>query len=327
MRPCLIAIDIDGTLLNSQGQISARNRAALHEAHQAGVEIVIATGRRHTYAMRVLRDLGLHEANVLVSSNGAVIRSIGDASLIHRTHFSPRTAGWLCEYMAEFRDTLVFTFDQVDATGEDLHGALVCEADNVLDRNVDGWMRANQPYIRRVARLDQLFTASLSPQRQAGVAVAELEPEDLVEHGEGPIQAMVCGPLERMAAAEVRLTAHPAIAAVGEAEFPGCEIALQRTAYPERDLTILDILPAGCSKASALEHLAGLRGCTLADVMTIGDNWNDLPMLSATGQPVLMGNAPAELHRIARDRGWRVAPTNDEDGVAQIIEAVLRGAE
>ncbi len=322
MRPSLIAIDIDGTLLNSQGQISPRNRSALADAHRAGVEVVIATGRRHTYAMRVLRDLNLHEANVLISSNGAVIRTVGNAELIHRTHFSSGTARWLCEHMADFRDTLVFTFDQVDASGEDLPGALVCEASNALHNSVDAWMQANKPYIRQVNHIEDIFAPAAKQRSRTAVALADREDEAAPED-EGPIQAMICGPVDRMEVGEALLIQHPAVAGVGQAEFPGCEIALQRTVYADRDLAILDILPAGCSKASALRYLAELRGCTLTDVMAIGDNWNDLPMLEAAGQTVLMGNAPAELLQLARERRWAIGPTNDEDGVAQAIEAAL----
>ncbi len=322
MRPCLIAIDIDGTLLNSQGQVSARNRAALAEAHQAGVEVVIATGRRHTYAMRVVRDLNIHATNALVSSNGTVIRTIGQAELIHRTHFSGDTGRWLCQHMADFRDTLVFTFDNVDASGEDLRGALVCESSNILHDSVGNWMKANEPYIRHVDHIEQAFAPAAPQRSRTAVALAEPEPDPADDNG--PIQAMVCGPIARMEAAEARLLQHPAVAGVGEPEFPGCEIALQRTVYPDRDLAILDILPAGCSKASALAYLAELRGCTLADIMAIGDNFNDLPMLHAAGQAVLMGNAPAELHELARQQGWHIGPGNDEDGVAQAIEAALR---
>jgi hydroxymethylpyrimidine pyrophosphatase-like HAD family hydrolase len=57
--------------------------------------------------------------------------------------------------------------------------------------------------------------------------------------------------------------------------------------------------------------------------MAIGDNFNDLEMLKFAGHPVLMGNATAELVTIGQELGWRVAPTNDEDGVAQVIEDVL----
>ena len=68
----MIAVDMDGTLLGADGQVSARNLAALKAAEAAGVEVVVATGRRHCYAMRQLRGLGLGEENGLISSNGTV---------------------------------------------------------------------------------------------------------------------------------------------------------------------------------------------------------------------------------------------------------------
>ena len=98
-------------------------------------------------------------------------------------------------------------------------------------------------------------------------------------------------------------------------------ITLHRTEYPDRDLCILDILPAGCSKASALLHLAALRGISMQQVLAIGDNWNDVPMLEAAGSAVLMANAPADLKALAVARGWAIGPCNDEDGVAIAIEA------
>ena len=319
--PRIIAIDIDGTLLNSEGQVSPRNRAALQAAHDAGIEIVIATGRRHAYAMRVVRDLNLCETNALVSSNGTVLRTVG-ADLIERTHLPVETARWLCNQAGPFRDTLVFTFDKVGPDGDDRRGALVCEYGNVLHDSIGAWMRSNEPYIAHVERIEHALRPSQRSQSTTAVAVADAD-EATDDVQAGPIQAMLCGTVARMAEAEALLTQHPSIAGVGQPEFPGCEIILHRTAYPDRDLAILDILPAGCSKASALEHLAALRGCTLAEVMAIGDNWNDLPMLQAAGKAILMGNAPEELHRLARQNEWSIGPTNDEDGVAFALEAVL----
>ncbi len=319
-KPCIIAIDIDGTLLSSQGQVSPRNRAALHAAHEAGIEIVIATGRRHTYAMRVIRDLHLCETNALVSSNGTVLRTVG-AELIHRQHMPLETARWLVEHAAQFRDSLVFTFDNVGPDGEDRRGAIVCEASNSLHNSVDAWMRANEPYIAHVEHIGQALRPV--PCSRGSSAVALADEEDDGNLSAGPIQAMLCGTVARMAEAEALLSQHPRVAAVGQAERPGCEIQLHRTAYNDRDLAILDILPAGCSKASALDHLARLRGCTLGDIVALGDNWNDVAMLEAVGQPTLMGNAPEELKQLARNNGWHIGPTNDEDGVAQAIEAIL----
>jgi hydroxymethylpyrimidine pyrophosphatase-like HAD family hydrolase len=106
-------------------------------------------------------------------------------------------------------------------------------------------------------------------------------------------------------------------------DFAGL-IETHRTEYPGRDLSILDILPPGCSKGSALERLAASLGIRQEEVMAIGDNYNDVEMLSYAGQPVLMGNAPAELLERAEERGWSITATNDDDGVAHSILGALQ---
>src|ERR1700722_9801703 len=122
----MIAVDLDGTLLGTDGRVSARNLAALQAAEAAGVEVVVATGRRHCYAMRVLRGMGLSEENALISSNGTVVRTIG-ATLIERRLLPKATARWLCGHVEEFRNSLVMTFDKVGSDGDDARGALVVE--------------------------------------------------------------------------------------------------------------------------------------------------------------------------------------------------------
>ena len=114
----MIAVDMDGTLVGPDGRVSERNQAAMKAAGQAGVEVVVATGRRHCYAMRLLRGLGLGEENALISSNGTVTRTMG-ASLVERTLLPTETALWVCGHVGEFRDALVMTFDKVGTDGED----------------------------------------------------------------------------------------------------------------------------------------------------------------------------------------------------------------
>jgi hydroxymethylpyrimidine pyrophosphatase-like HAD family hydrolase len=61
--------------------------------------------------------------------------------------------------------------------------------------------------------------------------------------------------------------------------------------------------------------------------MAIGDNWNDVNMLEWAGQAIMMGNAALELRTMAKMRGWKQAPPNDQDGVAQVLEAAITKAK
>src|SRR3989442_7836067 len=69
----LLAVDIDGTLLNPQFSISDADLSALHRAHAQGVEIIVVTGRRHTFALPIVQQLGFDLW--VISSNGGGTRS------------------------------------------------------------------------------------------------------------------------------------------------------------------------------------------------------------------------------------------------------------
>lgn len=335
----MIAIDMDGTLLGDEGRVSSRNLAALSSALSAGIEVVVATGRRHSYAMHVLRPLGLRASSVLISSNGAVTRTlglVGDASvssqLIARHHLPNATALWLCNHIKEFRNALVLTFDRVGPEGEDTRGALVVEHLDELNSSIGRWMAANEPYIAQVVPIER--------------ALSDADPNH------APIQGMLCGSIERMVRAEAVLLEHPGVSASGHPSgrsgrsvngtgaapavhphiIPSSSgtpletkpfLTLNRTEYPMRDLSILDILPAGCSKGAAVLSLAAARGVDPTQILAIGDNWNDVSMLEIAGFSVLMQNAPEDLKDMARNRGWHIAPSNRDDGVADAIETLL----
>ena len=290
---------MDGTLLDENASITPRTRAAISAAEGAGIHFVVATGRRHSYAMKVLGQHALTPGNFVVSSNGAVVRTVA-STLVETTHLPIPTALWFLDHMRAYRNACVLTFDRVGPTGDDARGALVVEELADLHRSIGRWMEVNGPYI------------------------AHVEPLERALEGDAPIQLMLCGTVARMREAEARLLEHPRVAPVGTAASrPGIEIQLARTEYPERDLSILDILPAGCSKGAALLRLAAAQGVERGSIMAIGDNWNDLSMLEIAGHPVLMANAPGELLTYAQHAGWRVAPPNTEEGVAQVIEAVV----
>jgi hydroxymethylpyrimidine pyrophosphatase-like HAD family hydrolase len=124
-----------------------------------------------------------------------------------------------------------------------------------------------------------------------------------------PVQAMFCGTMARMS---------EALRALDGAGMDGT-VTVLRTEYPARDLSMIDVLNAGCSKVHALERWAKYRGYGREEVMAIGDNHNDVEMLEFAGHPVIMGNACEEL----RSRGWTVTRGNDACGIAAAVDLVL----
>jgi hydroxymethylpyrimidine pyrophosphatase-like HAD family hydrolase len=87
------------------------------------------------------------------------------------------------------------------------------------------------------------------------------------------------------------------------------------TLYEDKDFSMIDVIHPAITKGSTLSEWAALRGIPGGDILAIGDNHNDLEMLSFAGIPVVMGNGVPEL----KARGWHVTLSNDEDGVAAAI--------
>lgn len=279
----LAAIDVDGTLLPSFGsELSRRNLKALRAAQEAGIQVVIATGRRAAFAKPLLEGLGLRAEMPLITSNGAVIRTLGGEP-IDRFTLDIEVARGLCALLRGY-GVLVFTFDQPG------RGELVLEDLSRAEGRMELWVEANREAIEEVSPLQQIF-----------------------ESRGAPIQGMVAGPVARMREAEQAFEA---------SEWSSrCECL--RTEYAARDLAILDLLPRGISKGAALERLAGRLGVDRLETLAIGDNWNDVDMLEWAGQSFIMGNAARELRTMAKLRGWKQAPSNDRNGVAVVLEAVI----
>jgi len=251
----LLALDIDGTLTDPNFQVPARNIAALRAAHEAGIEIILATGRRHDYALPIAQELGF--PIWLISSNGALIRS-SDSETFFTDRLPARTAAELIQYMDEFRGHAVLTFDRpFNTPGND---SLVLESADELNNTVSRWLELNRPYIKFVSPLEDALT-------------------------EDPLQAMYCGRVALMERLQKRLN---------QAAFLD-KITVMRTQYDHRDLCILDILNRECSKGHALKRWALERGFSREQIMAIGDNHNDMEMLEFAGVAVVMGNASNEL--------------------------------
>ncbi len=111
---------------------------------------------------------------------------------------------------------------------------------------------------------------------------------------EDPIQVMLSGNIAQMREAEATLRG-----AAFAAEF-----ALAVTVYEKRNFSMIDVINPVCSKGASLAEWAAMRGVAREEVLAIGDNRNDLEMLTFAGIPVVMGNGVAELKGIwlARDR-------------------------
>ena len=286
----LLALDLDGTTLNSSGQITDANRDAIRAAEAQGVLVTIATGRRFRDAQPVGLDLSLNAP--LITHNGALLKYADSEETVLCELLSTETSLEIVRVGKDYGgDALVST----DPHG---HGTLLY--DRVSDDNLP-----LKKYLRWSETLHGIEIG------RKGVAhVPRLE--DIL-HKQKILHISFSGSCEAMSA----------MLSVLSREL-GNSVTILPTIYPQLDFTLIDILPADASKGHGVAKLAELNNLRPGNVMAIGDNFNDLEMLEYAGTAVVMGNADPKL--LERPEFYTTL-SNDESGVAAAIERFILNKE
>jgi len=268
----LIAVDIDGTLLNSRWEVSAANQEAIAEATRRGIEVALVTGRRFDFAMPVAQQID--SPLTMIVNNGALIRTKEGQTLL-RHLLARETARRVLLATEAWREATAVVFDRPKAN------QVMLQTIDWEDPTRGGYYRRNRDFLAEAKPLESCLD-------------------------EDPIQVMFTGGVTSMREAEMTLR---------RVQFAK-EFSLAVTVYEEKDFSMIDVIHPAVSKGAALAEWAGARGVAREEILAMGDNHNDLEMLSFAGVPVVMGNSVPEL----KERGWHVTRSNDEDGVAAAIE-------
>ena len=284
----LLALDLDGTLLNSRGEIPEKNIEAIQQAEAKGVLVTIATGRRFRDALPVALQLKLNAP--VICHNGALLKYADTLENVAVSLLKKETVREILRVGKRFGGDALLSADPI--------GKGVLLYDTVSDDNV--------PLQKYIAWGKRLHGA---------------EAEEAVHHVEN-LEA-ICGEIET-----VHISFSGTLAPMAELEMIlrdelNDTATILTTVYPRLDFTLIDILPPDASKGIGVEKLALLNNLTAENVMVCGDNYNDLEMLEFAGTPVVMGNASPELLERA---DFFSTLSNDENGVALAIEKFILGA-
>jgi hypothetical protein len=261
--PRVAVFDLDGTLLDSAYELSPRTAAALTAIADAGVIIVLATGRP---VDAVLGQVDGHHAHFVVGSNG---RELYSFETDHRQH-------------EHFPIELAVLAGR--ALRVSIPGVRLALFTDVTVHMEDGWL-------------------DLVPERPVGVVTVE---DALAAPGRLALRLGAFHPDRR------------AVTLLTEARSvlpDGLEVHVS-------GLDSLDIGAAGIDKLAGVRRLTGQLGVRRRDVIAFGDNLNDHGVLSWAGRGIAMGNADPETIAVADE----ITASNDDDGVAIVLEALLHEA-
>ena len=284
MAISLLALDLDGTLLNSRGQISERNLNAIESARAKGVRVALVTGRRFRDSRPIALQLGLDVP--LISHNGALTKH---AETLQTVAVLPLPLAAAREALRVGRES------GADALLSDDHeglGVLVYDhlsGDNIAVHRYVAWARRihGEEGRNAVRQVDSL--------------------EDYLDHE--PIHLAFSGRCSAMDQLEQLLCSKL-----------GSTVKVLSTKYLEQDFTLIDVVNPAASKGAGVAAAAAELNIGAGEIMAVGDNYNDLEMLLFAGTGVVMANAPQSLREIP---GLHPTASNSEDGVALAIEKFI----
>ena len=263
--PALVAVDLDGTLLRTDGTVSDRTVAALRLAEAAGARVVLVTGRPARFVVPLAARTGGHET--VICGNGGLVWDLAAQRPVVVDGIDPATVVELAALVRARVPDVLFAVEQARGISRE-----------------PGW-------------------PTLDPRNDTGART-------------GPIAAIADAPV-------VKLLIRDADGTDGDrlrdtvADVVGDRLELTRSVAGR--IPLVEASAPGVHKGTALAALAGSLGIAPADVVAFGDMPNDTAMLAWAGTGVAMGNADPLLRAVAD----RVTATNDEDGVAVVLEELF----
>ena len=261
----LVALDMDGTTLNSQNVISERNKRAIAVAREGGLNLAIATGRMYTASLHLIKATGIDGTSVFY--NGGVL-------------WNPKTDKIVYEKRLGYDLSLeVFEF--------------------LLGLGVYTQIYDDKNFFVK-DRSDQNAMWYESVAKHTGIELGE------------KFEGYRCNANKYLAMFSTREELQVAFDKV-TAHF-GEKVYVTTTAD-----TFLEVMHPDVNKGVGLKMLAGSYSVPREETLAIGDGGYDIPMIEWAGVGIAVANATENVKQAANI----VAPSNDEDAVAEVLETVL----
>lgn len=286
----LMAIDLDGTLLNSHGEVPKETREALMQAKNSGTEIVLASGRPISSTESLAIELGVD--NYLISGNGAVVYDIKNQKIIYDRLLSKEQVfhiANLCEENSFFYN--VYTEDEVIASSLN-YNVLFYHKENVKKPE------EKRTHINLVQNIEEYI-------KQSGK--------------EKFLKITVCDESRFIFNSIIKkLKAIPGIDVL-DVEYMSRKKIKSGTEDVDIRYYYTEVTNANVNKWSAIEFLLEKLKIKQNEVIAIGDNVNDKEMIMNAGMGIAMGNSNPYMKEIANE----IVSDNNSQGVLEAVKKFI----
>lgn len=285
VRYDMLVLDLDGTLLGRDGRVSVDNQRAVYEARQAGIEVIVATGRAYVESRHALE--AIEHDGLMVAAGGSLLCETPTGCTVQR-HVMPQ------ELVVDVTDALLGHGHKVLIL-KDAHSAgydYLAVGPGELDPASRWWFEKISPKVRFVENIFE-----------------DDHPHDTVRAGV-IASSMELGPIAEEL--QVRL---------GERAFLQHWPAVTAAEATGSSTHLLEVFSPNVNKWQMVASICKDRGIDPARVAAIGDGLNDVEIVAHAGLGIAMGNADRRVVEVAD----RITADHDEHGVALAIQRILEG--
>lgn len=282
----LMAIDLDGTLLNSFGEVSENTRKALLSAKAKGTEVVLSSGRPISSTESLAVELGVD--NYLISGNGAAVYDIKEQKILYDRFLTKEQVlniAKLCEENSFFYN--VYTEDEVIASS--------------LNYNVLFYHKENLKKIE---------------EKRTHINIVQNIAEYIEQSGkERFLKITVCDESKFIFNSIVKRLKEISGIDVLEVEYMSRKKIKSGTEDVSIQYYYTEITNENVNKWTAIEFLLEKLNIKKDEVIAIGDNMNDKEMIVEAGLGVVMGNSNPTMKELADV----IVSDNNSEGVLEAI--------
>ncbi|MDE7107284.1 MAG: Cof-type HAD-IIB family hydrolase, partial [Clostridiales bacterium] len=275
----LIAVDMDGTLLNDELNVSQANMDAINKFREAGGIFTIATGRASCGVEKYVKQIGLDNAPIkMICSIGGEIADSATLKPFKIFGMPKDVTARLVEFLTEnTRLTMVYADDGLKIQKRTELSDMYCKKVGIGFEEIK-WLAE---YVKQQDVNVSKVMAILDERKLSSVSkmIGEKFPELLCLQSTAPFLKT----LRRD----------------GEDFMP----------------SMVECIPVGVDKGAGLKYVADYYGIPMSQVMAFGDSFNDVAMIEVAGLGIAMGNAREKVKQVAD----YVTDTNNADGVAKAI--------
>ncbi len=286
----LIAIDLDGTLLNSKGEVSNKDKQAIKKAKQKGVEIVLASGRMPETVENIAREIGADK--YMICGNGAFIYDIQNQKRVHECFLEKEKVLKIIK-MCEENSVYYNVCTQNYIITKSLNYNTMYYHNSNLEKPLDK---------RTQITLIQDIYNYIKKNNQIDVLKIEICDENKI------IFDGILKKIKEITDISILEVKHKSKK----------ELKLDMKNIPI-EYYYTEILNKNTNKWTAIQYLMNIFGINKSEVMAIGDNANDIEMITNSGIGVTMGKSILEQNNI----GDFVTLDNDLSGVSVAINKYL----